>query len=59
MHKKLFRHRSKVIQHTKVYPYYDVNYFSLFSTFSSIADYRKWEAARAEPIRHDGGYVCL
>jgi hypothetical protein len=31
----------------------------IYQYYFIIADYRKWEASRTEPIRHDGGYVCL
>jgi len=31
----------------------------IYQYYFIIADYRKWEASRTEPIRHDGGYVSL
>jgi hypothetical protein len=48
-----------VTQHTKVcqFPYVIVLILTYITIF--IADYRKWEATRTEPIRHDGGYVSL
>ena len=33
---------------------FTINFF-----WSHLADYRKWEAGRTEPIRHDAGYVSL
>ncbi len=58
--KKQFQLRFKAIQHTKVYKFYYIISFLFHNTsILFLADYRKWQASKTEPIRHDGGYVSL
>ena len=57
--KKQFRHHSKVIQPIKVCVFHSMDFICNIDRLIFLGDYRKWEAAKTEPIRHDGGYVRI
>lgn len=59
--KGILRHLSKAIRPIEVRSNFTDFSFRNDDRFTSRfqADYRRWETGRAEPIRHDGGYVFI